>query len=95
MKYYDITEEEITVKFRAEKDMVNLGSINFDDYDLDSPIQRKGDLWKRKYKVDLIISIFCGIPFGSIHLVRKVENEDDMWVLDAKQRLSTVNAPTP
>lgn len=92
MKYYDITEEEITIKFKADKEMVNLGCIDFDDYDFDSPIQRKGDLWKRKYKVDLIISILKGIPCGSVHLVRKVEGETNMWVLDAKQRLLTIKS---
>lgn len=92
MKYHDMTEEEIITKCRAEKEMVNLGSIDFDDWDPNSPIQRKGDLWSRKYKADLIRSILCGIPCGAVHLVRKKEGEDSMWVIDAKQRLLAIKS---
>jgi hypothetical protein len=90
MKYYDFLESEIMSDSKAEKRMVNLGSINFDDLDFDIPIQRKGDLWKRKYKVDLMKSIFAGIPCGAVHLVTKKTGDSNRWVLDAKQRLITV-----
>jgi hypothetical protein len=92
MKHYDFLESEIMSDSTAEKRMVNLGSINFDDLDFDIPIQRKGDLWKRKYKVDLMKSIFAGVPCGAVHLVTKKTGDSNRWVLDAKQRLLTVKA---
>lgn len=92
MKKYDMTEEEIITKCKAEKEMVNLASINFDHLDFDSPIQRKGDLWNRKYKADLIRSMLCGIPCGAVHLVEKKLGETNKWVLDAKQRLLTIKS---
>lgn len=93
MKYYDFLESEIRNEKKAENKMVNLGSINFDDLDFDSPIQRKGDLWNKEYKVDLLRSIFAGIPCGAVHLVIKdQEQEQFRWVLDAKQRLLTIKS---
>jgi hypothetical protein len=92
VKHYDFLESEIMIDGKAEKKMVNLGSIVFEDLDFNSPVQRKGDLWKRKYKVDLIKSIFAGIPCGAVHLVTKEIGDSNRWVLDAKQRLITIKS---
>lgn len=57
--------------------------------DFDPPYQR-GDVWDKKYKRNLVESIFEGIPIGSFHLVAKGKNALSSYVLDGKQRLKSL-----
>jgi hypothetical protein len=92
-KKYDFKLSDLTNSERKfERKIVNLDSIDFDELDFESPIQRKGNLWKNKYKKELIGSILIGLPCGTVHLVSKGNEESERWVLDAKQRLLTIES---
>jgi hypothetical protein len=48
-KKYDFKLSDLTNSERKfERKIVNLDSIDFDELDFESPIQRKGNLWKNK-----------------------------------------------
>jgi hypothetical protein len=66
LKNYDFELKDLLDDKKLNRKIINLGSIKFDDLDFDSPIQRKGELWKKRYKKDLIGSILRGLPCGSI-----------------------------
>lgn len=57
-------------------------------YDFDAPYQRD-KCWGEEKKQKLILSILNKVPVGSIHLVAK-KNVRDRFVLDGKQRLSSI-----
>jgi len=59
------------------------------EYDLNAPYQRSV-VWNEDFKRSLIYSILAGITFAPVHLVKKISDEDDYWVIDGKQRLSTI-----
>lgn len=54
------------------------------------PPYQRGEVWKKKYKEELIKSILNGIPINTIHLVEKPGDPSYRWVLDGKQRIETL-----
>lgn len=60
-------------------------------YDFEPPYQR-GKVWSKSYNVELLRSILDSTPIGAVHLVKKNSDPSSpyMWVLDAKQRLSSI-----
>lgn len=55
-------------------------------YDTDVDFQRPY-IWKKEYKMDLIFSIFQGLPIGTIIVW---DNFEKNYIIDGKQRISTI-----
>lgn len=68
-----------------------LTSYSDDTYDVDPDYQRDF-VWKSRRKQKLIDSIVSGRSINALHICRKteMENFDKYWVIDGKQRLSTI-----
>lgn len=65
----------------------------------DYPIQRSGEQWTHKQKSELIHSILFGLPVPAVYFLRFYEKREGSvkpvpvrWVLDGKQRLTTINS---
>ena len=56
---------------------------------LNAPYQRQF-VWSQEMQKNLIKSIFANVPIGCFHLVKEEDNLS-YNVLDAKQRLTTIN----
>jgi len=96
MEDYDFSENEL--KTPLVKSEVKNWSLDYvieqmllGCYDFEPPYQR-GKVWSKSYNVELFRSILDKTPIGAIHLVKKNNDPDCpyMWVLDAKQRLSSI-----
>ena len=62
-------------------------------YDPNAPYQRN-KVWSKRLKKSLIESILAGLPIGPVHLVPKEEKGATSWIIDGKQRLSSIDSFT-
>lgn len=62
-----------------------------DTYDV-SPIYQRDFVWKRRRQQRLIDSIVSGRAINAIHVCRKDNESNKFWVVDGKQRLSTIRS---
>lgn len=63
---------------------------NLREYNFDAIYQRGSEIWTKKMKQDLIVSMICNIPVGWVHIIGHPTNVDYWIVCDGKQRWKTV-----
>ncbi|MBR6229968.1 MAG: DUF262 domain-containing protein [Eubacterium sp.] len=67
-----------------------LTDIKKEKLSFDHKVQRRGNQWSRAQKIELIKTLIQGhMPIPPIHVSK--DKDGKMWVIDGKQRLTTIN----